>query len=260
MSLLRYQVLGECHSNEHAIVLLHGLFGMSDNLLILAKELAAYSYVVIPDLINHGFSPHRELMDYSSMAADVFFLMDDLNIDNAYVVGHSMGGKVAMQMASDSANRVKKLVVLDIAPVDYPPHHDEIFLALKQIAVTRITTRKQANEILALHIHELSLRQFFLKSLYRDENNVWRWRLGLAEIMAAYANICLAPNINHSYMGDVLFIKGGQSNYILPEHQPLIERWFPNSQFKIIQNAGHWIHAEKPIIVNKLIKRFLRLV
>lgn len=257
MKTLHYQVLGDENRHKTVVILLHGLFGMSDNLLGLARELAPDFYVVVLDLINHGHSPHRELMDYPSMAADVFRLMDELGIWQACVLGHSMGGKVAMQMAGDHPGRVEKLVVADIAPVDYPPRHLDILRAMQAIASIPINARKEADAILQKNIAEPQLRQFFLKNMYRNDNGLWQWRFGLQEIGAAYAAICAAPAMSAVFHGDTLFIKGELSDYLLPEYEQLVRYWFPQARLKVVQGAGHWLHAEKPAIFHRLVRQFL---
>lgn len=257
MNELFYQELNADKSHLPTVVLLHGLFGMSDNLLGLAKELAASFHVLIPDLINHGRSPHRAGMNYPAMAEDVVYLLDKLNIGQASVIGHSMGGKVAMQMASLYPGRVHKLVIADIAPVMYHARHFEILNAMQKIANTAITTRKEADAILAEDIDDLALRQFFLKNMYRNEEGMWQWRFGLQEISHAYKELSAAPDLQQVFNAGVLFIKGETSDYILPEHEAVVRQWFPQAKLKIIHGAGHWLHAEKPVVFNRIVKQFL---
>ena len=267
--MLNYRLLGHSHNSTESLstenisakpwlILLHGLFGMSDNLLVLGKLLAEEFQVLLPDLINHGNSPHRTLMDYPSMANDVFQLMDSMNIASASIIGHSMGGKVAMQMATDAPARVERLIVVDIAPVDYPPRHNGIFASMNSVARAKIASRKEADAMLANNIPELFIRQFLLKNLSKDDEGNWYWRMGLEEILDAYPAISAAPVFRHAYAGAVLFIKGERSDYLLKDHEPAIKTWFPNAQLRIVEGAGHWVHSDKPQVYHSLVKRFLK--
>jgi esterase len=258
MNVLFYQELGKDKSHLSSVVLLHGLFGMSDNLLGLAKELALSFHVIIPDLINHGRSPHRAKMDYPGMAEDVINLMDSLDIEKASIIGHSMGGKVAMQLACTYPDRVEKLVIVDISPVAYPARHLEILDALQKIANTSITARKDADALLAEKIPDLSLRQFFLKNMVRNDEGFWQWRFGLRQIKDSYKELSVAPDMQKVFNKEALFIKGELSDYILPEHEAIVRKWFPAVKLKVIQGAGHWLHAEKPIVFNRTVKQFLQ--
>lgn len=261
MSLFYQQLMPkdmQSRAEPGVVVLLHGLFGMSDNLLGLAKALQAGFRIIIPDLINHGHSPHRASMTYPEMAGDVIALLDSLNIQRFAVFGHSMGGKVAMQLASDFPLRVTQLVVADIAPVSYPPHHQAILQAMLVVDDARIRQRSEADTLLAQAGIVPNLRQFFMKNMKRH-GEYWVWRFGLHEIAAAYADIAAAPVLKAGFAGAVLFIKGELSDYIQPQHQAVIQQYFPQAQFKIIQGAGHWLHAEKPNAFNRLVEKFLEV-
>lgn len=259
MNLLFYQETGtDSHKHASAVVLLHGLFGMSDNLLSLGKDLATDRRVIIPDLANHGRSPHSIPMNYQTMARDVIELMDNLGIQAFALMGHSMGGKVAMQIASMYATRVEKLVIADIAPVDYDARHEHILAVMHKIANANITSRSEAEKILAEVITETPLRQFFLKNMARSDAGLWQWRFGLQEIQQSYAALSAAPEFHEPFNAPVLFIKGELSDYILPEHEKVIRQWFPRASLKVVQGAGHWLHAEKPLAFNRLVKQFLK--
>lgn len=253
--LLRFQELNSV-SHAKAIVLLHGMFGMSDNLLNLAQNLAKDYHVIIPDLINHGKSPHRDEMTYPLMARDVMAVLDHLKIEHFSIMGHSMGGKVAMQIAHDYSDRVNQLIVADIAPVDYPSRHKKIIAAMFAVKNQQITQRREADHILAMYIPEAPLRQFFMKNMHKTAEGCWTWRFGIDEIAAAYPHLCAAPVLRHPVIQNCLFIKGGGSDYITEEHLPIIRRYFSNPSFKIIDKAGHWLHAEKPQIFNRLVINF----
>ncbi|WP_421418293.1 alpha/beta fold hydrolase [Pseudoalteromonas lipolytica] len=251
--LLNYQQSGQ---GSH-VVLIHGLFGSLENLNVIAKALSENYTVTNIDLRNHGKSFHSDSMNYSVMAADVLELLNHLNINKAHIVGHSMGGKVAMQLALNYPERVEKLVVMDISPVANKPRHSAIFKGLNDVANSAVTDRKAADEILAKQIPELGVRQFLLKSFAKNEQGQYQWRFNLAVLDQQYENILAQLDENDSCLCDTLFIKGNDSDYILAEHRPVIMALFPNSKAKIIHGAGHWLHAQKPLAVNKAISDFL---
>ncbi|MBE0368280.1 alpha/beta fold hydrolase [Pseudoalteromonas aurantia] len=241
------------------LILMHGLFGSLENLNIIAKALSEHFTVVNVDLRNHGQSFHDNQMNYDVMANDVVELMHHLGIEKAHVVGHSMGGKVAMQFATLYKEKVTKLVVLDIAPVTYQPRHNEIINGLNKVSLhPHVVSRKQADEILSEHVEMAGVRQFLLKSLAKNPNGNFNWKFNLPVISANYQSII--SNIK-AYTGnscDALFIKGNNSDYILAEHREAIVAIFPNATAKVIHGTGHWLHAEKPLPVNKSIIDFLQ--
>ena len=261
MSELTFQHLLCDKPNAQSIILLHGLFGMSDNLLSLAKSLQVDCHVIVPDLINHGHSNHRKAMTYSDMANDIFTLMDQLNVKEAHVMGHSMGGKVAMQMAANNSHKVLSLTIADIAPVTYPAKHNEIIKGMFAVENADVNTRKEAQSLLAGFVNEAALIQFFMKGMCRGEGDGWQWRFGLHEIHDAYKDICAAPDLsslfNEPFKKPVLFIKGANSNYITEDSRGVITKAFPKAVLKIIQDTGHWLHAEKPAVFNRLVSNFL---
>jgi esterase len=256
MALLYFQ---EFNPNQHSssLILLHGLFGQSDNLLNIAKHFATDYRVIVPDLINHGRSFHSKAMAYADMAAAVKALADDLHISQSLVVGHSMGGKVAMQLALNYPNFVSQLVVVDIAPVNYANNlHSNVFKALFAVTEQSPSTRKAADDILSEYVEEQALRQFLLKNFKRNSEGVWQWQFALDEIFESYSDLAQAPITDNAYQGPTLFVKGGDSDYIKSEYQPEVVRLFPKAQLKIMQGAGHWLHAEKPKAFMHLLTRF----
>ncbi len=250
---LHYRVAGE-HGDW--VLLLHGLFGAGDNLGALAKALADEFRVVQIDLRNHGRSPHSDVMSFAAMAADIALLQDTLGIARSHIVGHSLGGRVAMQLALQDAARVQRLIVADIAPVAYAPHHTEIFSALQRLDLRNIANRGDVDAQLARSISDLGVRQFLLKSLYKD-GDIWRWRFNLPALQANYSNITVAQS-GDPFAGSTLFIKGELSNYILPEYEGAMRKLFPEFKLKTIAGAGHWLHGEKPVIFNQMVQQFLR--
>lgn len=249
---LHHVVLGE---RGDWILLLHGLFGSGDNLNTLAKTLADEFRVVLVDLRNHGRSPHVPSMSLAEMATDIVSLQDELGIASSAVLGHSLGGKVAMQLALSNAARVQKLIVADIAPVTYTAHHQAVFAALESLDLERVQSRQQADAHLAERLADQGLRQFLLKGLYRDKEQ-YRWRFNLPVLRSCYAEVLAAP-AGEPFPGPTLFIKGENSDYILPEHEAAIRMLFPNFEFRMIADAGHWLHGEKPVTFNRLVQQFL---
>lgn len=253
--LLHHRVIGA----GSPLILLHGLFGSGDNLNQLAQELSQHYQVISLDLRNHGKSPHDPLMTYPLMAQDVVETMAELAIPRASVIGHSMGGKVAMQLALQHAKRVCKLVVVDIAPVTYSAHHQAVFRALDKLnKVLPIASRKEADAILATELEAVELRQFLLKNLVSDDDGEGLvWRIGYGAIRQQYPQLLKAPSGPLPFTGTTLFVRGGQSDFILPEHRMQTLHAFPNAQLREIAEAGHWVHVEKPRLFNAMVQRFI---
>tara|TARA_R110002126_G_scaffold38993_19_gene116055 strand:- start:7362 stop:8123 length:762 start_codon:yes stop_codon:yes gene_type:complete len=238
------------------LVLLHGLFGSYDNLAGVARALADKWQIISIDLPNHGQSPHCDDMSYATMVAYLAATLDSLNIQNCAMLGHSLGGKLAMAFALRYPQRVSRLIVADIAPVRYDSGHQAVFAGLNAVKLTDIASRQQADQQLAQHIIEPGVRQFLLKSLQKTEQG-FSWRFNLPILAACYDALLGAPQTGDEYLKPVLFIKGADSDYILPEHRPEIMRYFPAAQAKIINGTGHWLHAEKPAAFTKLVSDFL---
>ena len=250
--LLNYQQLG----SGKDIILIHGLFGRLENLNMVAKALSESYRVTSVDVRNHGDSFHSELMDYPSMAKDIVAIMQHLAIESAIILGHSMGGKIAMELALTYPERVDKLIVADIAPVEYPPHHNQIIDGLKAIDLSSVKGRKDADKQLANYVDNLSVRQFLLGNL-TSKNGQFVFKCDIENIDKNYPNIMRTYQGSNTYSGPTLFIKGANSDYILPEHRAEIVRLFPQSRARVIQGAGHWLHAEKTIAFNRSVVNFL---
>lgn len=241
------------------IILLHGLLGMSDNLGALARALSEHYRVIVPDAMNHGQSPHRVEVNYPRLALDVVELMAHLGISSAAVLGHSMGGKTAMQLANDFPEKVAALIVADIAPVVYPArYHLSVFAAMREVEKAEVSSRQAADQVLAdAGIVELPMRQFLLKNLKRHENGQWFWQCGLDNIVAGYPAICAAPLLTQTFTKPSLFIRGGASEYVEDASIPVIKRYYPAAQIETIANASHWLHAEYPQQFAGLVTAFL---
>ncbi len=242
--------------NAKPVILIHGLFGSLSNLSSLGRYLAESWKIYQVDLRNHGASAHSHLMNLDCMASDIIELMDEQDLTTADILGHSLGGKVAMQTALNYPNRVSQIVVADIAPVQYPPQHDAVFAALHALDQAEIKQRSTALSILEDHIDEPNIRAFLLKNLVRTKTGRYKLRINLSGIFTNYSRLNAIPR-GTPFVKPVLFIKGAQSDYITQAHRDPILTLFPNASFKMIDAAGHWLHADKPAAFNYLVKRFL---
>lgn len=241
-----------------AIVILHGIFGSSDNWLTISKTIAARGYRVFAlDQRNHGHSPRADEQDYRSMAADLREFLIDHQLDQPILVGHSMGGKTVMQYAMDYPHTFEKLVVVDIAPKFYPVHHTDIIRGLNAIDLMTIANRNDADAVLSRYEPLMSVRQFLLKNLYRDEQGRFAWRLNLPVIERELHGVGEELTNPRIVTDPTLFIRGSESPYILDEDIPTIKRIFPNAQIETIQGSGHWVQAEKPLEFVETLLNFL---
>jgi len=252
MAVLNFQQIGK---GKH-LILIHGLFGSLENLNMVAKELQHNFCVTNLDARNHGQSLHEDNMNYEDLAKDVIDTLDHLNIESASILGHSMGGKIAMQVALDFPQRIENLIVADISPIEYPAHHNQIIDGLLSIDLEKISSRKEADEQLANFVKESSVRQFLLRNLTKIENKM-RFKCNLPFIANCYPQIIKGYQGKKTFTKPTLFVKGGESDYINSGHQEVILKHFPASKAKIIQGAGHWLHAEKTVSFNKIVKGFL---
>ena len=229
-----------------ALVLLHGLFGAAQNWGAIQKHLAVTHRVIALDLRNHGASPHAATMDYAAMADDVAETLDALGVPVATVLGHSMGGKVAMWLALTQPARVARLIVADIAPVPRPPELRDKIAAMRAIPLRSDLSRREADALLAPAVPDARERGFLLQSL-RFEHDPPRWRLNLAAIADSMPAIeGYAPPPGARYDGPTLFLLGETSRYVLPAHHAVIQALFPAARIETIARAGHWLHAENP--------------
>jgi len=227
------------------LILLHGFFASSRNWRQIAKKLAEHYHVYVLDLRNHGLSSHVEEMDYPLMAEDLRAFMDSQNLQMANILGHSMGGKVAMWFALNFPERVNSLLVADISPVSYQHSFDETINALKQLPLDQIVNRKQADDFLLPSIPELSYRQFLLQNLQLKEGQ-YSWRIDLDVFYRTADNIIAFPSVEgiKPFKGKTLFIMGGNSTYT---DKTSINISFPDAEISTIKDANHWLHIDKPI-------------
>ena len=238
------------------IVIMHGVFGTSDNWITVSKELAKTNQVYLLDLRNHGQSPHSDLFTYEEMAKDLEEFLSDHQLQKPIIIGHSMGGKVAMRYAKDFTN-IGKLIVVDISPRFYPPHHQTILAGLNAMPLEELQSRQQADEQLAAYIPELGVRQFLLKNLFRNEEGQFAWRLNL-KVITDQIDIVGEPLGEDSKIDvPTLFIKGANSNYIVENDEILIKKIFSKVTIETIENAGHWVQAEQPQKFSEVVGRFI---
>lgn len=237
------------------IIILHGFFASSRNWRQVAQRLAGRFHVYVPDMRNHGASGHHPLMDYPSMTADLLRFIDERGLESVNLLGHSMGGKIAMWFALTAPDKVNKLIVADIAPVSYKHSFDNTVLALKELPLAEISNRKQAESLLAAHIPELSYRQFLLQNLIlKDGKYCWRLDLDIFQRMAHH--IAAFPDAEHlaPFIGKALFIAGGDSGFVKPED---INSLFPGAALHTIADAGHWLHVQQPDAFTARVEDFL---
>ena len=249
---LFFEEFGE--AGDPPLVILHGFLASSRNWRQIARQLSSGFHVFAPDQRNHGASPHDAVMDYPAMADDLLAFMDGQGIGSAVLLGHSMGGKVAMWFSLHYPERVSRLVVVDIAPVAYRHSFDMILQALKRLPLDRISNRKQADDFLAEAIPEQNFRQFLLQNLIL-QNGHYRWRIDLEIFNRNSATITGFPNTEAlpPFYGETLFIAGSKSDYLKEE---AIKALFPEASVETIAGAGHWVHAERPADFIRLVEAF----
>ena len=253
---LHHQINGQGED----LICLHGLFGSHDNLGVLTRTLAQHYRVHGLDLRNHGASPHHEKMSYLDMAQDVLAYMSAQKIERAYLLGHSMGGKVAMAVALLAPEKVDKLIVLDIAPVVYQAErHLDLLAGLVAMDLASIHKRSDADHQLKPYEANPQTRSFLLKNLYKDDSGQYQWHIYLKALQDNYEAIMSWPQQTWCFDKPTLFIKGGNSDYILPAYRETVLQQFPQARLKEIANTGHWLHVGKPALVLKLVQQFLSL-
>jgi esterase len=240
------------------LFILHGLFGSSDNWQTLAKQFGEYFTVYLIDLRNHGHSPHSDEFSYKAMSEDLVELMTDEGLEKTTLLGHSMGGKVALQFTVDHHDKVEKLIVVDIGIKKYPATNQYVVDALEKFSPENLASRKEAEQILVQYIEDVGTRQFLLKNLYWDDNQKLQWRFNLEAIKKNLKNVGEAsPAPSAPIELPVLFLKGERSDYIFNGDMRLINVAFPNAKLETIAGAGHWVHADQPQAFFKAIMSFL---
>ena len=243
MDILHSRIVGEGKS----LLILHGYFGMGDNWKSHANKLASEGFEVhLIDQRNHGRSFHADAFDYDLLVEDLLAYIEYHSIEKPHILGHSMGGKTAMLFAVKYPDLLDKLIIVDISPKVYPPHHHDILGALNSVDFHIQNSRKLVDEKLSELIPEVGVRQFLLKSVYWKEKGLLNFRFNLKSLTDNNKEVGVGLPSYTTYKGEVLFLSGEQSKYITSEDIPLIEAHFPKAVIKKIVNAGHWLHAENP--------------
>lgn len=255
--LLEFQEFGQGRN----IIILHGLFGSARNWQGIARNLGEKHHIITPDLRNHGQSPHSDSMSYADMANDVITIADRLKLNDIIIVGHSMGGKVAMSAALTQPERFSAVAVIDIAPVSYAHNFDTLITAMKSLKLELLNSRTQAEEALNKVIDDKGVIQLLLQNLIRSDGE-FKWRINLKGIMTNLNLIGQFPDSlkNTPCRLPTLFLGGSESDYLRSIHNSAIYEHFPAAEITMINGAGHWLHAEKPTEFLKELKTFINFV
>ena len=253
MEILHSRIVGE----GTPFLILHGYFGMGDNWKSLANQFGEHFQMHLIDQRNHGRSFHAEEFDYELLAEDLYHYIEHHQLEKVILLGHSMGGKTVMLFAVEYPELVDKLIIADISPRYYQPHHNEILKALNSIDFTIHTSRKLVEEQLAQYISEAGVRQFLLKNVYWREKGQLDFRFNLDSLTENNSEVGTALPSFTSFEGDTLFLAGGSSGYITENEVPIIKAHFPKALIETIANAGHWLHADNPKEFYEKVIRFL---
>ncbi len=254
---LHYTVRGE----GAPLVLLHGLYGGAGNLNRYVKHFAEHYRVIAPDLRNHGHSPHDARMDYPAMAEDVAALLDQEGVERAAILGHSMGGKVAMTLALTHPDRVAAVVAADIAPVAYRHGHAKLMASMQALDLASAAGRREVDAALAGRVSSPAVRQFLLKNLELRPEGGYRWRIPLEILSRAVPALEGFPEFDGTYPGPALFVYGERSDYFDPKrHGSTVRAYFPRAEMVGLPDAGHWLHAEQPEAFTEAVEGFLHTV
>lgn len=239
------------------LIILHGLFGSLDNWQTISRRLGEHFHVFAVDQRNHGRSPHSEVFNYEVMAEDLREFMQAHDLSRVHLLGHSLGGKAAMEFALRHPDLVEKLIIVDMASKAYPPWHAPIFKALLSLDLGSFRDRQEISDALAPSIPELATRQFLLKNLARTESGAFQWKINLPAIYQNYDRLNQGMENGRIFTGPVLFIKGGRSEYLEAADLPAIKRLFPQAELTTIPGSGHWVHADAPEPFLKAVLNFL---
>lgn len=251
---LHHKILGQ----GHPVIILHGLFGTLDNLMTTGRMLSEDYQVFLVDQRNHGRSPHIPEHNYTAMASDLAFFMEYNWIHHTHLIGHSMGGKAAMKYALLHPEKVDKLVVVDIGPKGYSGGHEPIFHAMRSLDLSTVKERSDAEQHLSQYISDEGVVLFLMKNLSRAKDGTYHWKMNLPVLYDHYPEIIGPITCDHPYEKPVLFIRGGNSHYILDDDWSDIHDLFPYAQLATIPGVGHWVHAEAPDELISLVRNFLK--
>ncbi len=243
---LHYREYGQRDPAQPSLLLLHGLFGSAVNWHGIARRLPERLHILSPDLRNHGRSPHSSTINYPAMAGDILRLLDTLGLEQSVLVGHSMGGKAAMWLALHHPQRVRALVVVDIAPARYRHDFSDILLALESVPLESVENRAAADKTLARSLSSSFLRAYLLQNLVKEDGR-WRWRINVPALRLNMEKILDFPtSAGRQFLGDTLFVYGGQSDYMDPDKAAAARDLFPFARMRLIPEAGHWVYTDAP--------------
>jgi len=249
------------HGDGPPLIILHGLLGASGNWHTLSRTVFSEHFTVYTvDQRNHGRSPHSDTFTYAAMADDLRDFMDQRGLDTAHVLGHSMGGKTAMQFALTYPERLDHLIVVDMAPRAYPPQHRPLLEALQALDLHPHQSRQDLSDALAADVPDRRIREFVLKNLhYERDRDGYSWLMNLDVIADQYANVNVAIDSDTPFRGPVLFLRGSQSDYVTDDDLSDIRRLFPAVDIVTIDGAAHWVHADRPEALAEAVMSFLRM-
>lgn len=237
----------------HVLIILHGLFGSLDNWQTMARMLSEFFTVITVDLRNHGRSFHHPEMNYPVMADDLLNFIQFHQIRDCYLMGHSMGGKVILELLSRKWQSHHKAIILDIAPKSYPDVHSEIFSAMLELPLNQMNSRQKLDEALAGTIQDVTIRQFILKNVDRDESGQFKWKLNLQVLYQNYSEISKEISLEPPLWNEICFVRGSHSAYINDTDIHELQSTFPNAKFVTIPSSGHWIHVDQPMALYQTI-------
>lgn len=248
-----------CHSfgSGPPLIILHGLFGCKENWRSLARLLAHQFQVFTLDQRNHGQSPHSDEFSYQAMADDLLAFLNSQALNRVHLLGHSMGGKTAMQFAACYPRRLNRLIIEDISPTAYAPRHLELFAALKQLPLKQLSSRSEAERLMQKAVPDLAVRQFLLKNLQRQPDGGFAWRFNLPVLEKHYSDLIASLDISGPIEIPTLFLRGSRSDYLPPTLPFEISGLFTRSKMVTIEDAGHWVHAEQPQAFLQAVSTFL---
>jgi esterase len=254
MKIVHSKIIGE----GAPLLILHGYFGMSDNWKSLGNKFGEDFQIHLIDQRNHGRSFHADNFNYDLLVEDIVQYIEHHQLEKVIVLGHSMGGKVAMLFAVKYPTLVAKLIIVDIAPRYYQPHHTDILKALNSVDFLIHNTRKLVDQKIAELIPDIGVRSFLLKNVYWKEKGLLAYRFNLQSLTENNSEVGKALPSFTTFDGETLFLAGGNSGYITESEVPMIKAHFPKATIKTIANVGHWLHAEKPKAFYELVMRFLK--
>ena len=255
MKLLNYTYFE--NKSKPTLVILHGLLGSSDNWRTVAKKLCVDFDIYCFDLRNHGASFHSDSMNYQDMATDVVYSMDELSITPSYIIGHSMGGKTVIRLLQDYVG-ISKAIIVDIAPVKYVSHHEDVLNALRYISFEGITNRGALDKAFSIYVNSLPTRQLLMKNVTRNDDGVFKWKCNHLTILNFYDQIMDLSHVDSVIDTKTLFIRGGQSTYINDSYSNDIKSLFSDVDIVTIEDAGHWVQVQSPDLFIQICLDFLK--